>query len=124
VITILLALSLVGAGAAYAVTARASAEDTVGRNVRPSSYAFDVYDERALMDHSREVLIGRVARRASVEEEASSTIWTVEVLRSIKGEQWTGQVQVEQLGCVDGKGSVLQPGQDYLFATSPMPSGG
>jgi hypothetical protein len=108
------------------------AEDAAGIGTIHTSYSFDVHDKSKVVKFSEEVFIGRVLRKTSVDEKESSTIWTVAVVDSVKGKATSGEVQVRQLGYVDGDGRlhqtedqpVLEPGQDYLLAVNSLPSGG
>lgn len=121
-----LALGVLGAGAgAFAVTIDDRADDTAGIGTIYTSYAFDPGDKAKLMDFSDEALIGRVTGKAKTLEDQSSTVWTVDVLDTIKGDV-AGTVQVQQTGYVDEGGRlhetedqpVLQVGKDFLLVTT------
>lgn len=126
-----LTLGVLGAGvAAYAVTADDRAEDSAGIGTIYTSYAFDPNDKAKLMDFGDDAFIGRVTGKAKTLDDQSSTLWTVNVVDTIKGDA-VGKVQVQQLGYVDQDGRlhesedqpVLQNGKEYLLVTTDAEDG-
>lgn len=120
--------AVLASGAVYAATADDRSGGTGGIQ---GSYAFDPYDKPKLMDYSDEVFLGRVIEKVRNVDDID-TIWTVEILDSIKGALRTGRVQVQQHGYIDGDGHVhefgdspmLRPGRDYLLLTTAQQNGG
>ncbi len=98
--------------------------------VIPGAAAAEGLDKPKLMDFSDEVFLGRVIDKVKNVDDID-TVWTVEILDSIKGDLRTGRVQVQQHGYVDGNGRVhqfgdspiLRAGTDYLLLTTQQRDG-
>jgi hypothetical protein len=94
-------LLALGAGFTYGTQMRA--EDTAAIGHIKDSYAWDVKDKRQLMSHGTHAFIAEVIGAERTEHAASTTVWRVRVVRSVKGSA-SGEVLVRQLGYVDKDG--------------------
>lgn len=132
-------------GAAATTTEEAAvdttAEETTRANEAHAKAAIDPKDDGQVVGFSSDVFFGRVVERAGSEgapttkpgAEVPMTQYTVEVTEVIKGDA-SGRVLVNQLGgyvddghedhehldLLDGD-PLLEPGQEYLFATNYVP---
>lgn len=119
------AAALAAAIVAFAIISSSQNEDAAGVGSIKDSYAFDVHDKKQLMSYGDEVFVGEVLEAVRTDEERSSTLWRVRVIRSIKGAP-QGEALVWQLGYVDADGRahvteeqpLLQRGARVLLVTT------
>lgn len=149
---VLVIVLLVVSGVVYAGTTREETSGNVQEDEAPEKVihsrtkaAIDPKNERQIVGFSSDVFFGRVIERAGSEgtpttkpaAEVPMTQYTVEVTEGIKGDV-SGTVTVNQLGGYEDDGSggdgkqlnlidgdpLLEPGQEYLFATNYVPEEG
>ena len=116
---------LLALGSGYTIGMQQHAEDQAGVGSIKVSYAFDVNDKRKLMKYGNEVFVAEVLHVARTDAKASTTVWRVKVIKSIKGSR-SGEVLVRQLGYVDANKKahvvedqdLLVPGTRRLLVTT------
>lgn len=127
-----IAVATLSAGAAFGLTAANAGDSQLhAYNLIHPAYSFEVEDTTKLMGYSENVFIGRVEKKARTLVDEVSTVWTVQVLESLKGDA-TGEVEIRQTGFVDDKNRIyetedqpmLRRGREYLLAVNPAPGGG
>lgn len=124
-ISAIVVAALAAGAAAFALVSASRTDDGAGIGSIEDSYAFDVKDKTQLMSYGDEVIVGEVLEPMRTDEERSSTLWRVRIIRSIKGDR-SGEAQVWQLGYVDSDGRahvadeqpLLEPGRRYLLVTT------
>ncbi len=123
---LVVALALAAAVLATAFAVRALGGDDGPARTVPiaSSYVFDVGDKRLVAGYARHVFVGRVSEVVGVNEDASSTQYSVEVLETLKGRPQSRAI-VSQLGYVSGNERhethdqpLLEVGATYVLATT------
>lgn len=130
------ALTLVAAAGALLLIDRSGAPlqnppDTARTATIAGSYAYDVNDLSALMQHADQVFVATVVAVTSNDEEDATRTYRVSVTLSVQGST-TGETQVRQRGYVDGDGTVyvsqdqpmLKTGRTYLIAAGSQPTSG
>lgn len=129
-VSTLIAAAVLGAGGAYAITANDRGQSAAGAEPIHMSYAFDPTDKAKMIDFAEEAFMGRVVGKVKTIEDDASTLWTVEVIDTVKGAK-TGKVQVKQQAYVDSDGllhesedqPILQTGKEYLLLTTKLNDG-
>ena len=107
--------AVVAAVATFAVDRASRSEDAAGIGSIRDSYAFDVKDKTQLMAYADEVFVGDVREAVKVDEDRSSALWRVGIVRSVKGGR-SGEALVWQLGYIDGEGRAHVPEEQALLA--------